>query len=98
MKPSQGLRQTLVVTSKAAKACRPSEASFHHPASRQEHEAALGLGVLDDRQLNAVSLGCPLGFLSGIALIHIRELHSLSGDVLHRLLELFNLRAILLIG
>src|SRR5882762_2570115 len=54
MEGGEGLRESLVVSGQSAEAGSPGEAAFHHPAARQQYEAALGLCVLDHLQLNAV--------------------------------------------
>lgn len=54
--------------------------------------------VFDYFQMQAMLSGSCRRFLSGVALIHIRNLHILSGGFLHRLGKLTNLRPILLIS
>ena len=51
------LRQSLVVAHEAAEAGGPGEGALGHPAPGREHEAALGLGRLDHRQLGPVLVG-----------------------------------------
>ena len=71
---------------------------LHHPAARQQHEAALGLRVFDDFQLNAMlGRGLFRGF-PRVTLIDIRQLHMVSGDLLHLCGQPFHLRSILLIS
>ena len=57
MESGEGLRQPLIVTCQAAEARHPSKGAFHHPAARQQHEAPLGVGQLDDLQPDALLLG-----------------------------------------
>ncbi len=61
-------------------------------------DAALGLGVLDDFDVDAVlggGLGCGL---AGIALANEGELNGLGGDVLHRLGQVRHLGMIAFVG
>jgi hypothetical protein len=44
----------LVVADEAAEAGLPGEGPLHHPAARQEDEAAFGLRELDDLEVDAV--------------------------------------------
>jgi hypothetical protein len=57
METSQGVRQALIVTSEATKACHPTEAAFYDPAAREKNKAFLRLGQLDDFKTNAMLLG-----------------------------------------
>jgi hypothetical protein len=67
MEGGEGLRESPVASGQSAKAGSPGEAAFHHPAARQQHEAAFGLCVLDHLQLNAVLGGRALGGFPGVA-------------------------------
>ena len=98
METGKRLSQALVVTSQTSESRGPCKASFNHPAARQQYEAALGLGVLDHRQLDTVGLSRLFCILSSVALIHIRQCHTLVGKVLYRLRQFFHLRPVLLIG
>ena len=49
MQAEQRRREPLVVAGEAAEAGGPCEVALDHPAFGQQHEAALGLGQLDDR-------------------------------------------------
>lgn len=70
MKDSEGCGESFVVASQAAEADGPGEASLHQ-SSRQQHGAALGLGMLEYFQLDTM-LGRPrFRHLSRVALIHI---------------------------
>lgn len=57
MQASHRLRHPFVIARQPAKPRRPAEMAFHHPASGQQHDAALGLGQIDDHQLDAVRTG-----------------------------------------
>jgi hypothetical protein len=52
----EGAGIALVVLGEAAEARGPSKGSFHHPAARQQDEAALGVRQFDDVQGDAVLL------------------------------------------
>jgi hypothetical protein len=81
-----------------AKARRPGEAFLHYAAARQQHEAAFGLGVFDDFQLDAV-LGCGVfGRFSAIALLHVGQLYILLGNLLDLPGQFADLCAVLFIG
>ena len=58
VKGGECLGEAFVVSGQSAESCGPSEASLDDPSARQQDEAAFGLGVLDDLQLNAVPGGC----------------------------------------
>src|SRR5689334_21539694 len=53
VQPEQGGGEPLVVAGQAAPPRLPGEPALGHPTLRQEDEAALGLGQLDDDQLDA---------------------------------------------
>jgi hypothetical protein len=53
----QGLGQSFVFASESAEARGPGKRAFHDPAAWQQDEAALGFGVLDHLQSDAVRLG-----------------------------------------
>ena len=77
--------QALVVAGEAVEAGHPTDRTFHHPASRQQNEAALGFRQADDIQGNAVrssGFGSPF---SGVALIHKGEFDGSAGCILHGL-------------
>lgn len=78
----------------APKTRHPCEAALDHPASGQQHEAAIGF----DLQLNAVALLCLASHFAGIARIHVRKHHALAGQFLYRIGQLLDLCAIPLIG
>lgn len=68
--------QPLVVSCQPAEAGGPGKASFHDPSAWQQNKAALGFGVLDHFQANAVLGGSLFGGLSGVTLIDISQLWS----------------------
>jgi hypothetical protein len=95
---SEGRRESFVVASQATEASGGGEASLHHPAARQQDEAALGLGMLDHFQLDTM-LGCRcFGRRSGVALVHIGQLDILFCNLLHLPGQFADLCAILLVG
>jgi hypothetical protein len=78
----EGVGEPFVVSCESAEACGPGEASFDHPSSWQQDEAAFGLGVFDHLQLNAVlgrGIGCGL---AGVSLIDIGQFQAAVGDLL----------------
>src|SRR6202166_5236625 len=98
VKGGECLGEAFVVSGQSAESCGPSEASLDDPSARQQDEAAFGLGVLDDLQLNAVPGGCAVSGFSGVALVNVGKFHMVSGDLLHRFGELAHLGAVLLVG
>jgi hypothetical protein len=71
---------------------------LHHPAARQQHEAPLGLGVLDHLQLEAVGFGRGRRRAPGVTLVDVGQLDRLAGHGLHTGGQRFHLRPILLVG
>jgi glucokinase len=69
----QGLGQPLVVAGQAAEARHPGEAALHDPAPRQQHEAALGLRVLDHLQVDAVGRRRLGRVIPGVALVDVGQ-------------------------
>src|SRR5579859_2104604 len=94
----QGLRQALIVASQTPKTSHPGERALDHPSTRQEHEAALGLRQLDHFQADTMLFGCIGGCVTGIASIHIGQLHMVSGRLLHLCRQNACLSPILLIS
>jgi len=94
----QGRGESLIIAGQATKTGCPGEITLHHPALGQENKAALGLGQLDDRQLDAVLGRRCRWLLPGVALVHIRQFHVLAGDGLDPRRQLLDLRPLLLIG
>jgi hypothetical protein len=90
--------EAFVVSGESVEAGCPGEAAFDHPASGQQHEASLGLRMLDHFQPYAVAGGGLFCGLARIALIDISKLHVLLGDPLYLGGELLDLGPILLIG
>ena len=91
-------RQPLVVTRQAAEARGPGEAALDDPALRRQHEAALGLGQLDDFQADAMPGGGIGRLLTGVALIHVGQLDRLASGFLHGSRQDIHLGAVLGIG
>ena len=54
--------QAFIILGQAAKACRPGEGSFDHPAPGQEHESLLGLLKFHHMKLDAMLFGVGSGF------------------------------------
>lgn len=98
MKAGEGPRQPLVVLRELPEAAHPAKAAFNPPASGQENDALLRLGVLDHLELDAVLGRRSLGQLARVALIHVGQLHGLAGRLLHRGRELLDLRPVLFVG
>ena len=71
---------------------------FWDPTPGQQDEAALGLGQLDDFQLDPMFFGLLSRCISGIALVNESEFDRLTSDLLDRLRQFAHLRSILLIG
>ena len=94
----EGGCESFVVAGQAAEAGGPGEASLHHLSSRQQHETAFGLGMLDGFQLNTMLACRRFCRLSRVALIHIGQLDILFGDLLHLPGQFAGLCAVLLIG
>ena len=88
MQPDQSLRQAFTVADQAAEARHPCEAAFDDPAARQQHEAMLGRGQLDDLQTDAVCLHIRRRPVASIALVNecdldrfVRHFLDLSGQL-----------------
>src|SRR5215510_5205531 len=81
MEASQGLGEALVVSGQTAETCSPRMAALDPPTTREQDKAALSLSVFDHLQLNAVLLCGLRSAFARIALIHIRQLHALAGDL-----------------
>jgi site-specific DNA recombinase len=71
---------------------------LHHPPARQQHEAALGLRILDHLQADAVGLSLLRRLLPAIASVHIGQLHALARGLLHSPGECLHLSPVLLGG
>jgi hypothetical protein len=98
MKSFEGGVEPFVVAHESAESSGPGEASFDHPAARQQHEAAFRQGVFDHFEPDAVALGGLRRVWPGVALIDVSHLDRASGDLLHVLSQRLNLSAIALIG
>src|SRR6201989_321952 len=94
----EGLREACIVSGQSAESGGPGEASLDDPSAGQQDEAAFGLRVLDDLQLNAVPGGRAVGGFSSVALVDVGKFHVVSGGLLHRFCELLHLGAVLLVG
>ena len=57
MKSFEGCIEPLIVSGESSEACGPGEGAFDHPATWQQDEAALGHGMLDDFELDAMLTG-----------------------------------------
>jgi hypothetical protein len=77
-----GRGEAFAVLCEASKAGWPGKASFD-PSSGQQHEASLGLCVLDDLEPDAMLGRRLFSRLPHVALIHIGQLNVLSRDVLN---------------
>ena len=74
--------QAFIVADEASVAGSPGEGAFDDPTPGQEDEAALGLVVADDLELNAVPGGSLGGLRTSIALVHEGDLDALAGGIL----------------
>lgn len=84
----QHLRQALEVARETAKTCWPGNAALNLPASRQQLEALLRLGQLDQAQLDAGRRRVLLGLLTRVALVGPGDLDRFSSDSLHGFAQL----------
>src|SRR3954471_12803796 len=96
MKPRQRVRQSLVVSRKAAKARRPPERALDDPPSRKQHEPALGWRQLHNLEGDPVLGGVLARLLARISLIDEGEFDRVARDLLHALAQLSHLRSVLL--
>ena len=69
MKAGEAGGEAFIVARETAETARPGKGSLDHPASGQEHKAALGLVVLDDLQADSMFSGRMGRILSRVALI-----------------------------
>ena len=69
MQPSHRSGKPLIVTRQAPKPRDPGKGTLHHPSSRQQDEAAFGLGQLDDCQLDALRGRRLSRVISGVGLV-----------------------------
>ena len=99
VQPPYRLGQPLVVLGQPPEARRPRKGTLHNPPARQEHEAPLGVGVLDHLKPDAFGLGLGRRLLSRLAPLYVvGQLHALARGLLHRLCQRLYLRALLLGG
>ena len=79
MEALQGSVEPFVVAGQAAEARSPGEGAFHDPAAGQQHEAALGQGMLDHLQLDAVLPGGNGRGRASVALVYVGQLDRIPG-------------------
>jgi hypothetical protein len=77
--------QLFVITRQTSESGSPAKRTFHHPSSGQQDKSSFGLMVLDYFQAQTVLCGVHRWLLSGVALIHVSNLHVLSSRYLHGL-------------
>ncbi|MDB5075414.1 MAG: hypothetical protein JWO42_1593 [Chloroflexi bacterium] len=92
------LGQAFVVLGPPAEARSPGEAAFDHPPVRQEDEAALGLGQLDDFEGDALLLGGFGHVLAGVAQVQKGHVDVVAAHRLNPLRQGCHLGALLLVG
>ena len=98
MEGSEGLREAFVVAGEAAEAGCPGKGAFDDPAAREEDETAFGFGEFDHVEADGVGGGGARGSFASVALIHVGQLHGLSGGRLDCLGQCADLGAFLLVG
>ncbi len=76
------LRQALVISRESTKAVQPAEATFHRPATGQQHKALFRFRQLDHPKLDSFIQRCLRGLLAGTALIGKRYLDRLACGLL----------------
>ena len=74
MQTGQGFRQSFIVTRQSAKARHPTEASFDHPSSWQQHKASFRCWEFDDFELDSVLFRRIGRVFARVALINIGDL------------------------
>ena len=94
----QRLCQPFIIADKAAEACHPTETALDHPATRQQHEAALGRGQLDDFETDAMLLSRGSSLVAGVALVDERDFDRVTCHLLDLLGQFADLRSVLLVG
>ena len=98
MESFEGCIEPFIVSCESSESCGPGEASFDHPAARQQHEASFGHRMLDDFEMDFV-MACGLGRRRArIALVDIGQLNRVAGHLLYLLRQRFHLRAVALVG
>ena len=95
MEAGEGIGQALVVADEAAEAGGPGEGAFDHPSFGQEHEAALGLVMTDDVELDAVTGRGLSGSHAGVALVHEGDLDVVTCGPLNGLGQVPDLGAVI---
>lgn len=97
MQPSQGFWQTFIVPRQPTKTGRPGKAAFDHPAFGQQDETFLGLGQLDDDQLDAILSRLLSSRVAGVA-FDKGDFDRITRHFLDLLGQFANLSAFLFIG
>src|SRR5215210_1642473 len=97
VEPRHRLGQPLIIIHQSPKARCLRGISFHHPPPRQQHEAALGLLVLDHFEPDALFGGQLGGPLARVSLIYVSDLDVLLGRLLYLLGEFLHLLAVVLV-
>src|SRR5947207_3300341 len=98
MQALKRIGQAFIITSQTAKTGQPPERALHHPAPRQQDKTTLGLGQLDDHQLNSLFSRRALRLAAGIALVNKSHLDALLRYFLDELRQFRHLRTILFVG
>ena len=80
MQTRNRLRQSLVISRRAAEARRPREAALDHPSARQEDEAPPGLLKLHHFEADAMRLGVSRSRLARVALAAAKALYEPAGE------------------
>lgn len=87
MQSAEHFGQSFVISREPAEPCQPAEASLHHPAPGQQHEALLHLGQLHDLQVDAVVPSGRRRRFARVALIRPGQLHRVARGLLHVLAQ-----------
>jgi hypothetical protein len=86
--------KAFVVSGESSEASGPGEAALDNLSARQRDEAALGHGVLDHFEPDAVALGGCCGSLARVALVDIGRFDLVAGHLLHLRGQRLDLRAV----
>src|SRR5579875_3055698 len=98
MKSGEGFCQALIISGQPAEAGSPGKTALDHPAAWQQDEAAFGLGMFDDLQLDAMLFGGRGGVFSRVSLIGKSQFDMFTSYLLHLSRQLAHLSAVLFIG
>jgi hypothetical protein len=82
MQSGERLRQSLIISRKAAKPCRPPETTLNHPAARQQHKTFLASGILTTSNSMPFALASVSAF-ARVAHINKGQLDRLTRCLLH---------------